>query len=108
MELNEAKKILKENDFILEETEQMFLDDETLEKKRDLAKRFINLILNEIQSRNKYIKWDELKYDEIEVMRQIVIDICQYIVRNYELNGKKYRTTEFEKFAKDEYFVNQK
>lgn len=35
MELEEAKKILKENDFLVEKSEHLTLDDETLKEKEN-------------------------------------------------------------------------
>ena len=44
MKLDEAKEILENNGFLVEESEQLTLDDETLKKKGEWANGFIHSI----------------------------------------------------------------
>lgn len=106
MELDEAKKILKENNYLVEESEPLTLDDETLKEKGEYANNFIHSIAN---LTDKYFEGRTSKYFKdygIETMRQIINAVYEYSEKMCELNGRPCNLETLKQLLKDECQVN--
>lgn len=107
MELEEAKKILKENDYLVEESEPLTLDDETLKEKGEYANSFIHSIANYT---DKYFEGKTSRYFKdygIETMRQIIFAVYEYAEKMCELNGRPCNLETLKHLIKDEWEVNK-
>lgn len=71
MELDEAKKILENKGYLLEESEPLTLDDETLKKKGECANIFIHSIADYTDKYYEGRTSRNFKDFGIETMRQI-------------------------------------
>lgn len=108
MELDEAKNILENNGFLVEDSEQLTLDDETLKEKSDCADSFIHTIADYT---DKYFEGRTSKYFKdygIETMRQILFAVYEYAEKMCKLNGRPCDLETLKQLLKDEYFVNLK
>jgi hypothetical protein len=106
MKLNEAKKILKENDYLVEKSEPLTLDYETLKKKGEYANNFIHSISN---LTDKYFEGRTSRYFKdysIEIMRQIILAVYEYSEKMCELNGRPCNLETLKQLLKDESDVN--
>ncbi len=106
MELDEAKQILKENDYLVEESETLTLDYETLKKKGECANTFIHSIADYT---DKYFNRRTSRYFKdygIETMRQIIYAVYEYAEKMCELNGRPCDLETLKQLLKDEYDVN--
>lgn len=106
MELDEARLILKENNYLVEESEQLTLDDKTLKEKGEYANGFIHSIANYT---DKYFEGKTSRYYKdygIETMRQIIFAVYEYAEKMCELNGRPCNLETLKQLLKDEYFVN--
>ena len=106
MELNEAKQILKDNGYVLEESERLKLDDETLKEKSECANNFIHTIA---KYTDRYFEGRKSRYFKdygIETMRQILFAVYEYAEKMCKLNGRPCNLGTLEQLLKDEYFVN--
>ena len=108
MELDEAKKILKENNYLVEESEQLTLDDETLKEKSEWANGFIHSIANYTDKYFQGITSRNFKDYGIETMRQILFAVYEYAEKMCKLNGRPCDLETLKQLLKDEYFVNLK
>lgn len=107
MELEKAKKILKENDYLVEESEPLTLDDETLKEKGEYANSFIHSIANYT---DKYFEGKTSRYFKdygIETMRQIIFAVYEYAEKMCELNGRPCNLETLKQLIKDEWEVNK-
>lgn len=107
MELEEAKKILKENDYLVEESAPLTLDDETLKEKGEYANSFIHSIAN---NTDKYFEGKTSRYFKdygIETMRQIIFAVYEYAEKMCELNGRPCNLETLKQLIKDEWEVNK-
>ena len=107
MELEEAKKILKENDFLVEKSEHLTLDNETLKEKGEYANSFIHSIANYT---DKYFEGKTSRYFKdygIETMRQIIFAVYEYAEKMCELNGRPCNLETLKQLIKDEWEVNK-
>ena len=108
MKLDEAKKILNDNGYLLEESESFTLDDETLKEKGECANTFIHSIAGYT---DKYFEGRTSKYFKdygIETMRQIINAVYEYAEKMCKLNGRPCDLETLKQLLKDEYFVNYK
>lgn len=108
MELKEAKEILENNGYLLEESETLILDDEKLKEKSDCADGFIHSIA---KYTDKYFEGRTSKYFKdygIETMRQILFAAYEYAEKMCKLNGRPCNLETLKQLLKDEYFVNLK
>lgn len=108
MKLDEAKEILENNGFLVEESEHLTLDDETLKEKSDLANTFIHSIAGYT---DKYFEGKTSKYFKdygIETMRQILFAVYEYTEKMCKLNGRPCDLETLKQLIKDEYDVNLK
>ena len=106
MKLDEAKEILENNGFLVEESEQLSLDDETLKEKGEWANGFIHSIANYI---DKYFEGKtsrNFKDYGIETMRQILFAVYEYSEKMCKLNGRPCDLETLKQLLKDEYVVN--
>lgn len=106
MELNEAKEILKNNGYLVEESENLTVDDETLKEKSESADSFIHTIAGYT---DKYFEGKKSKYFKdygIETMRQILFAVYEYSEKMCKLNGRPCNLETLKQLIKDEYFVN--
>ena len=106
MKLEEAKQILKENDYLVEEKEHLTLDDETLKEKGECANTFIHSIADYT---DKYFQGRTSKYFKdygIETMRQIINAVYEYSEKMCELNGRPCNLETLKQLLKDECQVN--
>ena len=106
MKLDEAKEILENSGFLLEESEQLTLDDEKLKEKSDCADGFIHTIAGYT---DKYFEGRTSRYFKdygIETMRQIVFSVYEYAEKMCKLNGRPCDLETLKQLLKDEYFVN--
>ena len=106
MKLDEAKEILKENNYLVEESEPLTLDDETLKEKGEWANGFIHSISNYI---DKYFDGKTSRYYKdygIETMRQIIFAVYEYAEKMCELNGRPCNLETLKQLLKDESDVN--
>ena len=106
MELEEAKQILKENNYLVEESEHLTLDDETLKEKGECANTFIHSIADYT---DKYFQGRTSKYFKdygIETMRQIIYAVYEYSEKMCKLNGRPCELETLKQLLKDEYDVN--
>lgn len=106
MELDEAKKILKENDYLVEESEHLTLDDKTLKEKSEYANGFIHSIADYT---DKYFDGRTSRYFKdygIETMRQIIYAVYEYSEKMCKLNGRPCQLETLKQLLKDEYDVN--
>lgn len=106
MKLDEAKEILKENNYLVEESERLTLDDETLKEKGEWANGFIHSIANYT---DKYFEGRTSRYYKdygIETMRQIIFAVYEYAEKMCELNGRPCNLETLKQLLKDEYDVN--
>jgi len=106
MKIEEAKKILKENDYLVEEKEHLTLDDKTLKEKGEYANTFIHSIADYT---DKYFQGRTSKYFKdygIETMRQIIYAVYEYAEKMCELNGRPCNLETLKQLLKDEYDVN--
>ena len=106
MELNEAKQILKENNYLVEESEHLTLDDKTLKEKGEYANNFIHSIADYT---DKYFQGRTSKYFKdygIEIMRQIIYAVYEYSENMCKLNGRPCDLKTLKQLLKDEYDVN--
>lgn len=107
MQIEEAKKILKENDYLVEESEPLTLDDETLKEKGEYANSFIHSIANYT---DKYFEGKTSRYFKdygIETMRQIIFAVYEYAEKMCELNGRPCNLETLKQLIKDEWEVNK-
>ncbi len=106
MKLDEAKEILNENGYVLEESERLTLDDETLKEKSKTADGFIHSIAGYT---DKYFEGRKSRYFKdygIETMRQIIFAVYEYTEKMCKLNGRPCNLETLKQLLKDEYFVN--
>lgn len=88
MELKEAKEILENKGYLLEESEPLTIDDETLKEKSECADSFIHTIAGYT---DKYFEGKTSRYFKdygIETMRQIIYAVYEYSEKMCELNGR--------------------
>lgn len=107
MQIDEAKKILKENDFLVEKSEHLTLDDKTLKEKGEYANSFIHSIANYT---DKYFEGKTSRYFKdygIETMRQIIFAVYEYAEKMCELNGRPCNLETLKQLIKDEWEVNK-
>ena len=106
MKLDESKEILENNGFLVEESEQLSLDDETLKKKSDIANGFIHSIAGYT---DKYFEGRTSRYFKdygIETMRQILFAVYEYAEKMCKLNGRPCDLETLKQLIKDECDVN--
>ena len=106
MKLDEAKEILENNGFLVEESEQLSLDDETLKKKGEWANGFIHSIAGYT---DKYFEGKTSRYFKdygIETMRQILFAVYEYAEKMCKLNGRPCDLETLKQLIKDECDVN--
>lgn len=106
MELKEAKDILEKNGYLIEESERLTLDDETLKEKGECANGFIHSIA---KYTDRYFEGRTSRYFKdygIETMRQILFAVYEYTEKMCKLNGRPCNLETLKQLLKDEYFVN--
>jgi hypothetical protein len=108
MRLDEAKEILENNGYVLEESELLKLDDKTLKEKGECANNFIHSIA---KYTDRYFEGRTSRFFKdygIETMRQIIFAVYEYVEKMCELNGRPCNLETLKQLLKDEYFVNYK
>ena len=98
MTFEQSKEIL--------ESAGLTVEEDTLEEKSKLADTFIHSISNDI---DKYFSGKTskyFKYDEIEIMRQIMAFVYEYAERTSELSGSPCNLESLKQVIKSEYDVN--
>ncbi len=98
MTFEQSKKILESAGFTVKE--------DTLKEKSKLADTFIHSIWSEIE---KYFSGKTSKYfryDEIEIMRQIMASVYEYAQRTCELDGRPCNLETLKQLIKDAYDAN--
>ena len=106
MRLDEAKEILENNGYVLEESERLKLDDKTLKEKSECANNFIHSIA---KYTDRYFEGRTSRFFKdygIETMRQIIFAVYEYAEKMCELNGRPCNLETLKQLLKDEYFVN--
>lgn len=106
MKLDEAKEILENSGFLVEESEPLTLDDETLKEKGEWANGFIHSIANYT---DKYFEGKTSRYYKdygIETMRQIIFAVYEYAEKMCKLNGRPCNLETLKQLIKDEWEVN--
>ena len=106
MKLDEAKEILENSGFLVEESEPLTLDDETLKEKGEWANGFIHSIANYT---DKYFEGKTSRYYKdygIETMRQIIFAVYEYAEKMCKLNGRPCNLETLKQLLKDECEVN--
>ena len=106
MKLDEAKEILENSGFLVEESEELTLDDETLKEKSEWANGFIHSIAGYT---DKYFEGKTSKYFKdygIETMRQIIYAVYEYSEKMCKLNGRPCDLETLKQLIKDECEVN--
>ena len=108
MELDEAKKILENKGYLVEESEQLTIDDETLKEKSECADSFIHTIADYTDKYFQGRTSRNFKDYGIETMRQILFAVYEYAEKMCKLNGRPCDLETLKQLLKDEYFVNLK
>ena len=106
MKLDEAKEILENSGFLVEESEPLTLDDETLKEKGEWANGFIHSIAGYT---DKYFEGKTSRYFKdygIETMRQILFAVYEYAEKMCKLNGRPCDLETLKQLIKDECEVN--
>ena len=106
MKLDEAKEILNNAGYLVEESERLTVDEKTFKEKSKCADTFIHSIAGYT---DKYFEGRNSRYFKdygIETMRQILFAVYEYAEKICELNGRPCNLETLKQLLKDEYFVN--
>lgn len=99
MNIGEAVELLENSGFTV--------DDDTLKEKSKLADTFIHSISNDIEKYFSGKTSKYFKYDEIEIMRQIMASVYEYAQRTCELDGRPCNLETLKQVIKDAYDSNR-
>ena len=98
MKISEAKEII--------ESAGLTVEEDTLKEKSKLADTFIHSIWLEIEKYFSGKTSKYFKYDEIEIMRQIMASVYEYAQRTCELDGRPCNLETLKQVIKDAYDSN--
>lgn len=89
------------------ESAGLTVEEDTLKEKSKLADTFIHSIWLEIEKYFSGKTSKYFKYDEIEIMRQIMASVYEYAERTCELDGRPCNLETLKQVIKDAYDSNR-